>query len=171
MSIRYHSAVEEMLVPADTIRPHRDNPNNGDVDSIIESILINGCYRPIYCNAKGTILAGHHLYAALLELGATTVPVMFLDTEEDDVPEAVRIMLVDNASAAHARIDRGLEAFNLGRLSDYHGTGYTQREAQEIIAKAEDGGGGGLSYGDDDPVVYGHANKCPECGHSWREIT
>ena len=72
--IRYAPALHDLLRPADEIKPHPRNPNNGDTDALIASILQNGVYRPIFVSAASAhILAGHHLYAALLELGEELV--------------------------------------------------------------------------------------------------
>lgn len=134
--IRFHSAVTHLLVPIERVHPHPDNANNGDVDEIVVSIVRNGCYRPIYADSEGTILAGHHLYAALLELGATQVPVMFLDTEPGE-DEGVRILLGDNRIARKAKMDSGLELKLLQTLDDYTGSGYTEKEVVAFLAKMD----------------------------------
>ena len=73
--VSYHPALDALLTPVDQIRQHQKNPKNGDIDAIAESITVNGCFRPIYAQrSSGTILAGHHLYQALLSLGAADVP-------------------------------------------------------------------------------------------------
>lgn len=134
--IRFHSHLAPLMVDANSIYPNPENPNNGDVDSIIISIVKNGCYRPIYVDESGMILAGHHLYAALLELGATQVPASFLDSEPES-DEAYRILLADNSIARNSRIDTSQEVRVLGMLDDYDGTGYTREEVEEMLAKED----------------------------------
>ena len=73
--IRFSPGLADLMVPRDTVKPHPMNPNCGDVDALTESVLVNGCYRPIYANSRtGHILAGHTLYETLLSLGALTWP-------------------------------------------------------------------------------------------------
>lgn len=158
--IRYHKAVVPLLVDADTIRPHPGNANLGDVDEIIVSITKNGCYRPIYASTDGTILAGHHLYAALLDLGATRVPVMFLDTE-DGADESVRILLADNKIARAAKMDRHAEMELLKSLDDYTGSGYSESEVVAFIARTEAEESRGLDFGPEGVKV---PKVCQCCG-------
>lgn len=155
--IRYHAAVRHLLTDPNKVRPHPANPNQGDTDAIIDSIITNGCYRPIYADADGTILAGHHLYAALLELGATQIPVMFLDSEGD---EGIRILLADNKIAKDSRLDHGLESALLQQLDDYVGTGYTEEEAMDLLKSTEDTSG--LGFGDH---TEDKTPTCPQCGY------
>lgn len=143
--IRFHSAVVPHLVDIERIKPHPGNANNGDVDEIVVSIVTNGCYRPIYASADGTILAGHHLYAALLELNASKVPVLFLDTEDTE-DESTRILLGDNKIARQAKMDRHAEMDLLKTLDDYTGTGYSESEVVAFIAKTEKEESKGLSF-------------------------
>jgi hypothetical protein len=46
--IRFHEGVQDLMVSAEAIQPDPRNPNNGDIDAIIESITVNGVYRPVY---------------------------------------------------------------------------------------------------------------------------
>ena len=57
----------------DSLHQHPDNPRNGDVDAIVESVRVSGVYRPIVIAEDNTILAGHHLWMALGQLGREQV--------------------------------------------------------------------------------------------------
>lgn len=133
--IRYHEELRPYLVPIDKIEQHPRNPNNGDVDAIAELILANGFYGVITAQkSTGYILAGNHRYAALLSLGATEVPVAFVDVDDE---RALRILIGDNRSAEMAvrngeeleQLLRELEQFDEGLT----GTGYTDDAFDELV--------------------------------------
>lgn len=141
-ALRFHPSLETMMVPADAVRPHPSNPNNGDVDEIVASVMVNGCYRPIIANQEsGYILAGHHLYAALLQLGATRIPVLWLSTDDR---ESARILLADNRIAALARVDDGLlidllKYVDNDDVDGLAGTGYSVDDYLDLLAAQERG--------------------------------
>lgn len=170
LTVRFHPALEPLMVPKDSITPNPDNPNNGDVDEIIASILRNGCYRPIYAAEDGTILAGHHLYAALLELGCLMVPVLYVTT---DAAGARRIMLADNRIAALARTDDALllELLDIVSAEDHglSGTGYDERYLEALRERALLDAGTPLHT--DLPDTASTDLTCPACGHTWKART
>lgn len=99
----FHEDLAKLLVDIDSVQQHPDNYNNGDLDEIIQSIEINGMYRPIYVQrSTGYIFAGNHTWEACKTLGATQVPVVFADIDDNT---ALRIMLADNHIAQMARPD------------------------------------------------------------------
>lgn len=104
--VRFHQDLEGLLMPIDDVRQHPENPNNGDLDAIIESIEVNGMYRPLYVQ-KSTryIVAGNHTWEACKTLGADQVPVIVIDCDD---ATARRIMLADNRVAAKAKPDDAL---------------------------------------------------------------
>jgi hypothetical protein len=166
--IRFHPALETLMVPKNSIHPDPSNYNNGDVDEIVASILTNGCYRPVYATPDGQIVAGHHLYAALLELGALMVPVLYVDT---NVSGARRIMLADNRIAALARTDDALLLQLLDMVSaedtGLTGTGYDERFLDALRDKAILDASRPLEInlrGEEDLT---HTITCPNCGHCW----
>lgn len=163
--IRYHASQMEHLVPAETIHPDPHNANNGDVDALIGSILTNGCYRPVYASrATGTIVAGHTLYAALLELGAQVIPVEWVDGDRE---QEVRINLGDNEIARLARMDRALELDLLDYLESTEkglaGTGYTPERVEDLRLLALNSGGFAVPEIPPDGLPH----RCPECHHEW----
>lgn len=166
--IRFHPALETLMVPVQGIHPHPHNANNGDVDEIVASILTNGVYRPIYATADGTIVAGHHLYAALLELGALKVPVIQVDVDESG---ARRILLADNRIAALARVDDGLLMDLLKMVSEEDkgltGTGYDDRYLTALRDRLRAENSGPIEFDTRGGESLVHTVTCPECGHSW----
>lgn len=160
--IRFHQALEPLMTDADAVRPDPDNPSNGDVDAITESIRLVGCYRPIYASSTtGQIVAGHHLYTALLGMGATRIPVLWLD---GDATDARRMLLGDNQIAALAQMDDALLLRALLDLADtdvgFAGTGFTEDHIARLQGLDEP-----LRLGPSRPDPTKHA--CPDCGHEW----
>ena len=167
--IRFHSGLADLMVPATSIRPHPDNPNNGDVDEIVASILRVGCYRAIVADQEtGYILAGHHLYAALLELGAIMVPVTWADSDDEDM---VRILVGDNRIAKLAKIDDGVELQLLERLAKsstgLSGTGVRDVELERLRAKMERDLASDLKINLGGAEKLIHEIECPNCRYTW----
>lgn len=107
--------------PVDDLMPHPDNPNTGDVDSIVESMDENGWYGTITAQlSTKRILAGEHRWLAAKQKGALTVPVYFVDV--DDVT-AIKILLADNATARRGVINRDKVTRLLEVVGDIRGTG------------------------------------------------
>lgn len=126
-------------VPVDHLLQHPDNPNNGDVGAISESIEVNGLYQPVLVQSStGHIVAGNHRYLAALALGAQTIPAIFL--EITDI-EAKRIMLADNRTARLGVDDEGLVRHLLDELyatdPGIHGTGYEMVDYDAMVAASE----------------------------------
>lgn len=137
--VRYHDALAPLMVPIDSVCPHPENDNNGDLDAIEDSIVVNGMYRPIMAQAStGHIVAGNHTWMTLAGKGVQQVPVVMLDIDDDT---ALRILLGDNAIArkairenqATARILERLHATEQGLI----GTGYTPDDMEVIKTLAE----------------------------------
>jgi ParB-like chromosome segregation protein Spo0J len=143
-----------LLVPIDRLRPHPDNPNNGDTDAIVESLRRNGLYRPVVAwrqpDGTGVILAGNHTYAAALSLHWTHLAATWVDADDPD--DARRIMLADNRYAQLARMDDGALAELLQSLDTLDGTGYTDPDLDRILARV------------DRPYTPDTRPTCPGCG-------
>jgi len=81
-------------VKIDSLRPHPRNPREGDIGAIHQSINNNGFYGSILAQqSTGFILAGNHRWQAMLQAGATEIPVTWIDVDDD---HALRILLADN---------------------------------------------------------------------------
>lgn len=153
---------EYMVVPIDSIQPHPDNPNRGDVAVIEESITHNDWYGAVIVQ-KSTrfILAGEHRWKAAKAKGAAKIPILLRDV---DSAKALRILLVDNASARRGVIDDEQVSLILETLADIGpdelaGSGYDLSVLEEGAddegeePEGEDDGGGGPLDADDLPDV------------------
>lgn len=120
-------------VDIDTLKPHPDNPRNGDVDAIAESLNTNGQYKPIVVAKDGTVLAGNHTYAAAMQLSWPTLQVVRLPIAPGS-KEARRIMLADNRTSDLGRYDEAhlLEVLQDGFSDDLLGTGYTTADLEAL---------------------------------------
>jgi ParB-like chromosome segregation protein Spo0J len=91
MNKRYDPAV-----PISAIRLHPKNARAGDVGAICQSIEHNGWFGAcLVQQSTGFILAGNHRHQAAAHSGAETVPVIFVDCDDET---AVRILIADNRS-------------------------------------------------------------------------
>ena len=156
MTVHFHESIEHLLIPIDEVSQHPQNPNNGDVEVVADSILANGFYNPVVVQeSTGRIVAGNTRYAALLSLGETRIPVVSVDIDDD---QAIRLLIVDNRTSelgvrdAHelAALLKTLNASDEGLA----GTGYTPDDYTELrrLNHITDGSGFGLNqaidYGD-----------------------
>src|SRR5690348_7019419 len=81
-------------VAVSELKPYPGNPRRGDVNSIRQSLEVNGQYRPIVVNRPTMeVLAGNHTLAAAKGLGWTEIAVTFIDADPE---RARRIVLADN---------------------------------------------------------------------------
>lgn len=127
--------MEVVQVAVAELSQHPENANNGDVDAIEESIEVNGFFAPILVQrSTGYILAGNHRYLAAQQLGAGTVPVIYLEVDDE---HAKRIMLADNRTARLGHDDEGqlgellkeLYATDVGLA----GTGYSSPDFEKLL--------------------------------------
>jgi ParB-like chromosome segregation protein Spo0J len=169
--IRFHRSLADLMVPKDSIQPHPDNDNNGDVDELVTSVLTNGCYRPIYVQERtGYILAGHTLYSALLELGALMVPVLYVD--DDGTPySGERILLTDNQIARLARRDDSATLALLSQIEDagqdLAGTGFNERDIENLRQIADYDLKHDLRFDTAGREHLTHRIECPQCHYEW----
>ena len=177
-------------VPIDTIRPHPRNPRQGDVGAIHESIEANGFYGVVVAQrSTGHILAGNHRWLAAQHAGATEVPVVWVDVDDD---HALRILLSDNRTNDLAGYDteslvellQGIHASGGGLV----GTGYDGDDLDELVKDlnaptfrpsltptldASPVGSGDVSAaGEKLGEMYQqerqlHEILCPKCGHEF----
>lgn len=133
-SVLYHDDLRPLMRPINTYRPHPENYNNGDVEEVMDSIIHNGMYRPIYVQrSSGFIIAGNHTWLACAELGADEAPFVVLDV--DDLT-ALRILVADNEIARKAKADTGQLVALLERVQSMEGslmgTGVKDHELEQL---------------------------------------
>lgn len=136
--VQYHPSLSDLMVPIDSIGQHPDNPNNGDVELLVQSIEVNGMYRPVYVQeGSGHILAGNTTWEACLALGAEEIPVVWLDIDDDS---ARRVLLADNRIARLAVSDLAAELSMLEQIADTDsllGTGYIEADLRALRRLSE----------------------------------
>jgi len=154
-----NQAVE--TAPVDAVRPHPRNPRQGDIGAIHQSIEANGFYGAVVAQrSTGFILAGNHRWQAARHAGATEVPVIWVDVEDD---HALRILLADNRTNDLATYDDNALAELLQELADagsLAGTGYDGDALDELLADL--GGGEIVPYTQKvETPAYEPTGPCP----------
>lgn len=132
------NVIETANKPLESLRPHPENPNRGDVDRIAESLEAFGQYRPIVVNEQGTILAGHHVFYAAKQRGDAEILATVVDADEAD---SRRILLADNRLAELGEgpdVDLLLAALENMGDADFFGTGFDD-EYVKALQEAADG--------------------------------
>lgn len=112
------------------------NPRHGDIDTIAESLKVNGQYRAIVVN-RGThtgrpmeVLAGNHTLKAALKLGWDTIAAHIIDIDDQ---QAARIVLADNRTSDLATNDDEDILDLLESLDTLEGTGYTDADLADML--------------------------------------
>ncbi len=119
------------LVDIDRLVPHPDNPRQGNVDVIVESVESNGFYGALVVQrSTGFVLAGNHRLLAARRSGLAQLPVTWVDVDDD---RARRILLVDNRANDLAEYDEDALAALLQGLPDLAGTGYTDADLEALL--------------------------------------
>lgn len=131
-SPRIPAALASLAVAIDDLQPYGTNPRRGNITTIAESLAEHGQYRPIVVRRETSeVLAGNHTLAAARSLGWTEIAATYVDC---DAETAAKIVLVDNRSNDLAGYDDQLLAQILTGLEDLAGTGYDQRDLDELLA-------------------------------------
>lgn len=130
---------EHTLTPINALKPHPDNPRQGDIGAIHESITHNGFYGTIIVQkSTGYILAGNHRWQAAKAAGLTEIPVTYLDVNDD---HARRILLADNRTNDLATYNDEALAQLLQELHDttgtLDGTGYDGDDLDQLLSDLE----------------------------------
>lgn len=167
MSVFFHPNSEMLLIPIEQVRPYPDNANDGDVETVVQSIRTNGFYGAVIAQeGTGVLIAGHTRYAALLELGATKIPVLWMAC--DDVG-AERARLVDNQSTRLGKYNESLLYESLLRVQASEiglvGTGFDDEYLRMLRATLDQP----LTFDPEEEFAKqrsGHVCECPHCG--WR---
>lgn len=130
---------ETAMVPVAELKMHRQNPNDGNVEAIAESLRENGQFRAIVVNRgsktgrPNEILAGNHTYLGMRANGEEEMLVSFVDVDE---AEATKILLADNKTAKMGKINDEMVAKLFAELPTISGTGYTTEEVDDLLAEA-----------------------------------
>lgn len=124
-----------VMTPVSALSEHPSNPREGDVGAIVESLDANGFYGLIVAQrSTGHILAGNHRFRAAVMRGMDTVPVQWVDVDDE---HAMRILLVDNRSSDRASYDNTTLLELLEQVPSLTGTGYTDDDLRDLKALVE----------------------------------
>lgn len=142
-------------VPVSDLVEHPDNPRRGDTSVIADSIAHNGFYGAVIAQrATNRVLAGNHRLRAAVSEGLETLPVIWVDVDNE---AASRILLADNRTSDLAGFDNSDLAELLEQLTgtDAHlaGTGYTQADLDMLLEDLA---------GDDPPDNLGDTDELPD---------
>lgn len=157
-------------VPLQNLKMHPRNVNQGDFGAIQESIEANGFFGAVTVNKRtGHILAGNHRYKVAKEQHAATIPVIWVDVDEES---ELRILLADNRTARLGHDDENALAALLSELAlsegGLSGTGFDGDDLDEIIGRMAGGGGGGTELlTDPDEVPENAPTRC-NAGDLWQ---
>jgi ParB-like chromosome segregation protein Spo0J len=151
-------------VAVDQLQPHPQNPRRSDVGAVSASIEANGFYGAVLAQrSTRRIIAGHGRWQAARELGASTVPVIWLDVDDD---RALRILIADNRTPELAVWDGDELTELLRSLSEngdgLDGTAFSPDALEKLLAAA--------SPPDDFTAVDENLeteHRCPRCGYEW----
>lgn len=127
-------------VPTAGLRTFHKNPRQGNVAVLVNSLRVNGQYKPIVVN-RGThtgreceVLAGNHTLIAAREAGWEDISVVWVDVDED---HAARIVAADNRVADLGTYDEAVLADLLGGLPSLEGTGYADSDLAALLGGAD----------------------------------
>lgn len=138
-------------VAVDDLIVHPENPRQGDIGAIITSIEQNGWYGTVVAQkSTGFVLAGNHRLLAARSVGIDTVPVYWVDVDDNT---ARRILLADNRTAELASYDDERLAELLTTAldaDDLLGTGWTPEAVEDLLQSMsiDEGSLDDLDHGD-----------------------
>jgi len=121
--------------PIGELKAHPDNPRQGDISAIAGSIQKNGWYGTIVAQrSTGYVRAGNHRLMAAKSIGMETVPVYWVDVDDE---QANRILLADNRASDLATYDDSALADILANLVDTDlgltGTGFDDADLEALL--------------------------------------
>ena len=127
------------LVPVGLLHLHPENPRQGDVGAIHDSITANGFYGALVVQrSSGHVLVGNHRLQAAAHAGVEELPVIWVDVDDD---RARRIMLADNRSGDLASYDEAALVDLLSELAGTEeglaGTAWDGDELDRLLRQAE----------------------------------
>ena len=160
-----------VYVDPGTLTPWDQNPRNNEqaIGEVAKSIERFGFASPIIARTRdGRIIAGHTRLQAALRLGLDTVPVRFLDLDDQ---AASALALADNKLGEVATWEHSVLADILIDLetqgADLSGLGWDEEELESILrpGEYEPKNGGELDLGDFSEFDH----ECPRCGFEWTD--
>ncbi len=164
---------EYEFVAVDRLKPHPRNARSGDRGAIYESIQANGFFGAcVVQRSTGHILVGNHRYLASLDANLPSVPVIWVDCDND---RALRILLADNKTSDDANYNDNQLAELLADLAKtdkgLSGTGWSGDELDQLISDLANNAPGAesglLEDADADAIPDNAPTRC-KAGDLWR---
>jgi hypothetical protein len=116
----------------DNLLEYPNNARRGDVGVLVDSLKVNGQYRPIVVQkSTNYVLAGNHLLRAARVLGWSEIDAVVVDVDDQ---KALKIVLADNRTADLGDYNTDLLQKLLEDLEDFEGTGYSEADIAELEA-------------------------------------
>ena len=117
-------------IKIDTLLEYPGNARKGNVGILVESLKVNGQYRPIIVQkSTNYVLAGNHLLKAANRLEWDEIDAVVIDVDDE---RALKIVLADNRTADLGEYDHDLLHSLLKVLEDFAGTGYSIQDIDEL---------------------------------------
>lgn len=155
------------LEPIEKVSPHPDNPRQGDIGAIAESIRLNGWYGAIVCQTStGYCLKGNHSLQAAIIVGMKEVPVIWIDVDADT---AMQILLADNRASDLASYNDPLLLEILQSMSpeSLPATLWTGDDIDNLVNQLGDSGGSAVpTFPNPEETMVTHY-RCPRCAFEW----
>ena len=140
MSFKLVDQWYEAAVDIESVVLHEENPRDGDVGSIAESIGEVGFYgAPIIDAETRQVLAGNHRIMAARAVGGTAIPMIFVRVE---TTEGKKILLGDNRTSDLAgykdhALAKLLQEIATESPNGLIGTGYNGDDLDTLLARIE----------------------------------
>jgi len=126
-------------VKINDLKSHPNNPRLGNVEAIAKSIQENGWWGTVVAQkSTNHVLAGNHRVMAAKSLNIQTVPVYWVDVDDE---QAVKILLADNRTNDIATYDSAILNQLLADLSisdNLLGTGYVDEDLELLLLDTVD---------------------------------
>ena len=123
------------MVNVDAVTSHPRNARRGNIAAIVDSYRANGMFAPIVVQrSTGFAIDGNHRLAAAKAIGMPTIPVVYVDIDDD---RALRILLVANRTNDLAGYDNQMLTELLTELEPVtlDGTGYDTAALNDLLAE------------------------------------
>jgi ParB-like chromosome segregation protein Spo0J len=155
----------EADVPIAELVEHPDNPRRGDESAIEASMAAHGFYGAVLVQTSSRrIIAGNHRTRVARRRGEQTVPVLWLDVDDD---QAKRLLLVDNRTNDLAEYADDLLASLLASFDgEVTGTGFDESDLERLLAALEPEA---LDADSVTPFDRSALHVCPYCAAQWYE--
>lgn len=149
-------------VEVNRLSRHPLNPREGDIGAIAASIQQNGWFGTVVAQrSTGQVIAGNHRLEAAKILGFKSVPVYWVDCDDE---QALRMLLADNRTSdlASYDIDQLSEILvGLIETDGLLGTGYDGDDLDSLLKEAK-------RLPPDFPDLFTpFTHHCPRCYYSW----